>query len=61
MTIATQEAACTHHWLIAAANGRYSVGRCRICQAEKEFDNAEPLMAMGMAPKKERGIGGRYH
>ena len=30
---------CKHHWLIEPANGPFSRGRCKLCGAEKLFDN----------------------
>ena len=31
---------CTHHWIIAAAEGKQSDGECRNCGAVKAFDNS---------------------
>lgn len=30
---------CRHHWKIAAPSGRTSMGRCKLCGAEREFLN----------------------
>jgi hypothetical protein len=32
--------ACAHHWLIESPNGAMSLGRCKLCGAEKEFPNS---------------------
>jgi len=34
-----EAAECRHHWVIEAASGPISRGRCRVCGAEKEFQN----------------------
>jgi hypothetical protein len=31
---------CCHHWHIQPADGPTSKGRCKLCGAEREFDNA---------------------
>ena len=31
--------ACVHHWLVEAANGPISRGRCKRCGKEREFTN----------------------
>ena len=31
---------CSHHWVIASPNGEMSMGRCKVCGAEKEFPNS---------------------
>ncbi len=31
---------CAHHWVIASPNGEMSLGRCKLCGAEKEFPNS---------------------
>ena len=31
---------CVHHWMIEAAQGKLSQGRCRKCHAMKKFDNS---------------------
>ncbi len=31
-----------HHWIIESANGPTSRGVCKLCGAEKEFDNLSP-------------------
>ena len=31
---------CAHHWVIDAAAGPLSKGRCRLCGEEKEFSNS---------------------
>ncbi len=31
---------CAHHWVIASPNGEMSLGRCKVCGAEKEFPNS---------------------
>ena len=31
---------CPHHWIIEAANGPVSTGRCRLCGEEREFSNS---------------------
>jgi len=31
---------CVHHWIIEAPSGRESVGRCKRCNATKNFANS---------------------
>jgi hypothetical protein len=31
---------CAHHWVIASPNGEMSMGRCKVCGAQKEFPNS---------------------
>ena len=31
---------CAHHWIIAAAHGPISKGKCRLCGEEGEFTNS---------------------
>ncbi len=31
---------CAHHWVIASPDGEMSLGRCKVCGAEKEFPNS---------------------
>ncbi len=31
---------CPHHWIIGAPGGPVSIGRCRICGEEREFNNS---------------------
>ena len=33
---------CRHYWIIESANGPYSSGMCKLCGAEKEFQNFLP-------------------
>ena len=42
---------CTHHWIIAAAEGKQSTGECRLCGAVKTFHNSE-----GVVPHPYRQI-----
>ena len=30
-----------HHWLIASPSGPISLGRCRVCFIEREFENSQ--------------------
>ena len=30
---------CVHHWEIAPAVGRWSIGKCRRCPLQRTFDN----------------------
>ncbi len=32
---------CTHHWVIDAADGHTSRGVCKLCHAEREFENSQ--------------------
>ena len=32
--------ACTHHWVIDAANGHTSRGVCQVCNEVREFENS---------------------
>jgi len=34
-----EQRCCYHHWVIETADGPVSKGRCRLCDAEKEFRN----------------------
>ncbi len=34
---------CTHHWIIEAANGPVSNGKCRLCGEVKEFSNSTEI------------------
>ncbi len=36
------ETECRHHWLIEAPNGMTSPGRCKVCGAERDFNNCSP-------------------
>ncbi len=31
---------CPHHWIIEAAAGPVSKGKCRLCREEREFCNS---------------------
>lgn len=42
MTEGTNEKSCKHHWLIEPPSGPTSRGVCKLCGAEKEFNNATP-------------------
>ncbi len=37
--------ACKHHWIIETAAGPVSIGRCRLCAEEREFNNSLGFMA----------------
>jgi hypothetical protein len=39
-TEAVEAPTCAHHWVIASPNGELSLGRCKVCGAEKEFPNS---------------------
>ena len=45
---------CTHHWIIAPANGPLSKGRCRKCKAEQMFANTVQDTAAYWADKGKR-------
>ena len=34
------QASCRHHWVIEAPNGPISRGVCKLCHAEKDFQNS---------------------
>lgn len=34
-----EKGGCAHHWLIETARGKNSKGVCRLCGANKDFDN----------------------
>lgn len=36
------ESKCRHYWIIEPATGPTSMGRCKLCGAEKEFYNYIP-------------------
>mgnify|MGYP004450976371 CR=1 FL=1 len=36
----TKAKGCIHHWMIEAANGKLSQGRCEKCQETRQFDNS---------------------
>ena len=38
---------CQHHWLIESPNGPVSIGVCRLCGAEKEFQNYADFPSFG--------------
>ena len=39
--VALEEApACSHHWVIEPANGRYSQGECQKCHEVRTFENS---------------------
>lgn len=50
--------ACRHHWLIESPHGPTSLGRCKLCGAQKEFRNSgcdwlwedEPLSELSYRP-----------
>ncbi len=31
---------CPHHWIIETPEGPVSMGRCRLCGEEREFNNS---------------------
>ena len=31
---------CPHHWIIEAANGQISKGKCQLCREVREFSNS---------------------
>ena len=35
-----EQQTCRHHWIIQPAEGPMSLGVCRLCLEEKEFQNA---------------------
>lgn len=37
---ASEPPTCAHHWVIATPNGEMSVGKCKVCDLEKEFPNS---------------------
>ena len=39
-TEAIETPGCAHHWVIASPDGEMSMGRCKVCGAEKEFPNS---------------------
>ena len=48
---------CTHHWIIATAEGEESTGECRNCGAVKDFHNSggeppHPYRRAGSVPTK---------
>ena len=44
-------ATCTHHWVIAAANGPMSEGLCQRCGEEREFANSAEVAYNGTRPR----------
>jgi hypothetical protein len=47
---------CVHHWQISSPKGSMSVGTCRLCGAEREFQNAEPsYMGTNRSKTKAKG------
>ena len=38
---------CQHHWLIESPNGPVSKGVCRLCGAEREFQNYTEFSSFG--------------
>ncbi len=39
-TVATGEPTCQHRWRIESPRGPMSVGRCKVCNEEREFRNS---------------------
>jgi hypothetical protein len=35
-----QAPTCQHHWIIESPSGPTSIGRCKLCGAEREFPNS---------------------
>ena len=44
---------CTHHWVIETSNGPISIGRCRLCGEEREFNNSTEYHAGGWTTRQE--------
>ncbi len=38
--VLNQSSGCVHHWIIAAPDGRESMGSCKHCGIAKEFSNS---------------------
>lgn len=38
--VAFQAPTCQHHWIIESPSGPTSMGRCRLCGAERRFTNS---------------------
>jgi len=38
--VALQAPTCQHHWIIESPSGPTSMGRCRLCGAERQFINS---------------------
>ena len=36
-----EDVMCTHHWVIDAADGHLSRGVCKLCHADREFENSQ--------------------
>lgn len=47
---------CRHHWLIESPDGPTSLGVCRICGLEREFDNNFEQYAVDNNGHAYRGI-----
>lgn len=39
-TVAVEAPTCQHHWIIATPQGATSLGRCRVCNEQREFRNS---------------------
>ncbi len=46
--------ACTHHWIIEAANGPVSNGKCRLCGEVKEFSNSTEIRSAGWTSQPQQ-------
>ncbi len=44
---------CAHHWMIETSYGPTSIGVCRLCREEREFDNS-PEASWAAQAKKAR-------
>jgi len=46
--------ACKHHWVIEAANGPVSNGKCRLCGEVKEFSNSTEIRSAGWTSQPQQ-------
>lgn len=38
--VAVETPSCQHHWIIATPQGATSLGRCKVCNEQREFRNS---------------------
>jgi hypothetical protein len=53
-----QAPTCQHHWIIESPSGPTSIGRCKLCGAEREFPNSAegPLRQDDMSALREGSL-----
>ena len=44
---------CTHHWVIETPHGPVSIGRCKLCGEEREFNNSIDVAAVSWTTRPQ--------